>query len=179
VHLLGGRDIRSTDWHEVYDPESRTYAILENMRGSTPTQPFAGQRCHMGVVLVDGKIHAIAGRKDSYDFNTGLHTVYDPATAKWSIRRPLPTPRSGVSCACLDGRIMVFGGEAPGLVFETNEGYDPSTDRWETFAPMIVPRHGLHGATAAVVDGVVHVPGGAPITGGSVQGAYHDAFSFH
>ena len=179
VHLLGGRDIRSTDWHEVYDPETKTYAILENMRGSTPTQPFAGQRCHMGVVLVDGKIHAIAGRKDSYDFNTGLHTVYDPAAAKWSIRRPLPTPRSGVSCACLDGKILVFGGEAPGLVYEVNEGYDPRTDRWETYAPMIVPRHGLHGATAAVIDGVVHVPGGAPITGGSVQGAYHDAFSFH
>jgi hypothetical protein len=179
VHLLGGRDIRSTDWHEVYDPETRSYAILENMRGSTPTQPFAGQRCHMGVVLVDGKIHAIAGRKDSYDFNTGLHTVYDPQNGKWSIRRPLPTPRSGVSCACLDGKILVFGGEAPGLVYETNEGYDPRTDRWEAFAPMIVPRHGLHGATAAVIDGVVHVPGGAPITGGSVQGAYHDAFSFH
>ena len=43
---------------------------------------------------------------------------------------------------------------------------------------MPVPRHGLHGATAAVIDDMVYVPGGAPITGGSVQGAYHDAFTF-
>jgi N-acetylneuraminic acid mutarotase len=177
IHLLGGRDVRSTDWHEVYDPETRTYDVLDNMRGSTPTQPYAGQRCHMGVVVVNGRIHAIGGRKDSYDFNTGLHGVFDPATSKWSIRRPLPTPRSGVCSAYVGGRILVFGGEAPGLVFGANEGYDPQTDSWEVLAPMLVPRHGLHGATAAVIGNMVHVPGGAPITGGSVQGAYHDAFT--
>jgi len=178
VHLLGGRDIRSTDWHEVYDPETKAYENLDLMRGSTPTQPFGGQRCHMGAVVVDNKIHAIGGRKDSYDFNTGLHAVYDPATGKWSFRRPLPTPRSGLCCGYVGGKIVVFGGEAPGLVYETNEAYDPKTDRWETLAPMPVPRHGLHGATVAVVNDMVHVPGGAPITGGSVQGAYHDAFTF-
>jgi N-acetylneuraminic acid mutarotase len=91
----------------------------------------------------------------------------------------LPTPRSGLCCTYVGGKIVVFGGEAPGLVYEANEAYDPSKDQWETLAPMPVPRHGLHGATVAVVNDVVHVPGGAPITGGSVQSAYHDAFSFH
>jgi Kelch motif len=179
IHLLGGRDVRSTDWHEVFDPGTKTYEILDVMRGSTPTQPFGGQRCHMGVVVVGEKIHAIGGRKDSYDFNTGLHSVYDTRTNKWTFHRPLPTPRSGLSCAYFEGKILAFGGEAPGLVFSANEGYDPGTDRWEAFAPMIVPRHGLHGQTAAIVGDMVHVPGGAPITGGSVQGAYHDGFTFH
>ncbi len=178
IHLLGGRDIRSLDWHEVYDPKTGKYKILEGMRGSTPTQPFAGQRCHMGAVVVDGKIHAIGGRKDSYDFNTSLHSVYDPKTESWSFRRPLPTARSGVCAVYVSGRLIVFGGEAPGLVFAANEGYDPTADRWEILAPMPVPRHGLHGATAAVIGNNVHVPGGAPITGGSVQGAYHDVFTF-
>ena len=178
IHLIGGRDVRSLDWHEVFDPQAGTYTILEGMRGSTPTQPFAGQRCHMGVVVVDGRIHAIGGRKDSYDFNTSLHSVFDPKTGAWSFRRPLPTARSGLSAAFVADRIVVFGGEAPGLVFAANEGYDPATDRWETLAPMPVPRHGIHGATAAVIGGNVHVPGGAPITGGSVQGAYHDIFTF-
>jgi N-acetylneuraminic acid mutarotase len=179
IHLLGGRDVRSLDWHEVFDPLTGKYRILEGMRGSTPTQPFAGQRCHMGVVAVDGQIHAIGGRKDSYDFNTGLHAVYSPKSDGWSFRRPLPTPRSGVCSAYVSGKIVIFGGEAPGLVFAANEGYDPATDRWEILAPMPVPRHGLHGATTAVIDGMVHVPGGAPITGGSVQGAYHDAFTLN
>ncbi len=74
-------------------------------------------------------------------------------------------------------RIVVFGGEATGKVFGTNEAYDPKTDKWEALAPMKLPRHGLHGATVAVIGDMVHVPGGGPLPGGSVQGAYHDAFT--
>ena len=66
IHLLGGRDVRSVEWHEVYDPASNKYSDRAAMRGSTGTQPFVGQRDHMGVAVVDGKIHAIAGRMDSY-----------------------------------------------------------------------------------------------------------------
>lgn len=177
LHLLGGRNVRSLDWHEIYDPETKTYEILNDMRGSTPTQPFAGQRCHMGAVAVDGRIHCIGGRKDSYDFNTGLHSVFDPETREWTFRKKMPTARSGLCCVYVGGKILAFGGEAPGLVYEVNEAYDPATDQWETVAPMPVPRHGLHGATAAVIGDTVYVPGGAPVVGGSVQGAYHDAFT--
>ena len=115
----------------IFDPQTGKYEFLPPMRGSTPTQPFAGQRCHMGALVVEGKIHAIGGRKDSYDFNTGLHSVYDPEKESWSFRAPLPTPRSGVSCAYVGGKIFVFGGEAPGVVFAANEGYDLAADRWE------------------------------------------------
>ena len=176
IHLLGGRDVRSVEWHEIYDPATDKYTILAGMRGSTGTQPFVGQRDHMGVAVVDGRIHAIAGRMDSYDFNTGLNAVYDPKADGWSFRAPLPTPRSGVSAVYHKGRIVVFGGEATGKVFGTNEAYDPKTDTWEALAPMRVPRHGLHGATAAVIGDKIHVPGGGPVPGGSIQGAYHDAF---
>jgi len=177
VHLLGGRDVRSVEWHEIYDPATDKYQILAGMRGSTGTQPFVGQRDHMGVVVVDGLIHAIAGRMDSYDFNTSLNAVYDPKSDGWSFRAPLPTARSGVSAVYHKGRIIVFGGEATGKVFGTNEAYDPKTDSWEALTPMKLPRHGLHGATAAVIGDLVHVPGGGPVPGGSIQGAYHDAFS--
>ena len=177
IHLLGGRDVRSVEWHEVYDPATDKYEILDGMRGSTGTQPFVGQRDHMGVAVVDGKIHAIAGRMDSYDFNTTLHAVYDPKTDGWTFRAPLPTARSGVSAVYYRDRIVVFGGEATGKVFGTNEAYDPKTDKWEALAPMKLPRHGLHGATVAVIGDMVHVPGGGPVPGGSIQGAYHDAFT--
>src|SRR5262249_29457044 len=175
IHLLGGRDVRSVEWHEIYDPPTDKYQILAGMRGSTGTQPFVGQRDHMGVVAVGGRIHAIGGRMDSYDFNTGLNAVYDPKTDAWSFRAPLPTPRSGVSAVHINGRIVVFGGEATGKVFGTNEAYDPKADTWEQLTPMAIPRHGLHGATCAVIDNMVHVPGGGPVPGGQVQGAYHDA----
>ena len=128
IHLLGGRDVRSVEWHEVYDPATDKYSDRASMRGSTGTQPFVGQRDHMGVAVVDGKIHAIAGRMDSYDFNTSLNAVYDPKTDGWSFRAPLPTARSGPSCVYINGKIIVFGGEATGRVFGTNEAYDPKTD---------------------------------------------------
>jgi N-acetylneuraminic acid mutarotase len=128
------------------------------------------------VAVVDGKLHAIGGRMDSYDFNTSLNAVYDPKTDVWSFRAPLPTARSGPSCVYYKNKIVVFGGEATGRVFGTNEIYDPATDSWEAGTPMPVPRHGLHGATCALIDDKVHVPGGGPVPGGSVQGAYHDAF---
>jgi N-acetylneuraminic acid mutarotase len=148
------------------------------MKGSTGTQPFVGQRDHIGVAVVDGKIHAIAGRMDSYDFNTSLNAVYDPKADAWSFRAPLPTARSGPSCAYIGGKIVVFGGEATGRVFGTNELYDPNTDSWEAGTPMAIPRHGLHGSTCAVIGNMMHVPGGGPVPGGQVQGAYHDAFTF-
>jgi len=56
IHLLGGRDVRSVEWHEIYDPATDKYTILAGMRGSTGTQPFVGQRDHMGVAVVDGKM---------------------------------------------------------------------------------------------------------------------------
>jgi hypothetical protein len=177
IHLLGGRDVRSVEWHEVYDPKTDKYQILGGMRGSTGTQPFVGQRDHMGVTVVDGRIHAIGGRMDSYDFNTSLHAVYDPGTDSWSFRAPLPTPRSGVSAVLYRDKIVVFGGEATGRVFGTNESYDPKTDRWEALTPMVVPRHGLHGAGFALIGDMIHAPGGGPVPGGSIQGAYHDAFT--
>ncbi len=176
IHLLGGRDVRSVEWHEIYDPQRDKYTFLAGMRGSTGTQPFVGQRDHMGVAVVDGKIHAIGGRMDSYDFNTTLNAVYDPNTDAWTFRAPLPTARSGPSCAYVGGKIAVMGGEATGRVFGTNEIYDPATDTWEAGALMPVPRHGLHGGTCAVLGNAIHIPGGGPVPGGSVQGAYHDAF---
>ena len=93
IHLLGGRDVRSVEWHEVYDPATNKYSDRASMRGSTGTQPFVGQRDHMGVAVVDGKIHAIAGRMDSYDFNTSLNAVYDPQ------ERQLELPRAAADGA--------------------------------------------------------------------------------
>ena len=113
----------------------------------------------------------------NYSKRLGKDVEWDQKTDDWSFRAPLPTARSGVSAVYHGGKIVVFGGEATGKVFGTNEAYDPETDSWKALAPMKLPRHGLHGATAAVIGDLIHVPGGGPVPGGSIQGAYHDAFS--
>ena len=178
IHLLGGRDVRSVEWHEVYDPATNKYSERASMRGSTATQPFVGQRDHMGVAVVDGKIHAIAGRMDSYDFNTSLNAVYDPQSDSWSFRAPLPTARSGPSCVYIAARSWCSAARPPAACSAPTRPTIPRPIRWEALTPMALPRHGLHGATCAVIGNMVHVPGGGPVPGGSVQGAYHDAFTF-
>src|SRR5262249_8616294 len=60
----------------------------------------------------------------------------------------------------------------------------PNPEQWAR-SPYYDAREGaqrtrdlLRGATCAVIDNMVHVPGGGPVPGGQVQGAYHDAFTF-
>jgi hypothetical protein len=61
------------------------------------------------------------------------------------------------------GKIFCMGGEGSNRVFGQNEAYDPAT-----------PRHGLGAVT---IGDFIHVAGGGPIMGGSVQSAVHEAFT--
>jgi len=175
LHVIGGaiggeRGVgfegrRSVTLHEVYDPATDTWS----QRASLPER-----RDHLGLVVYDGKIHAIGGRLENFFNNTGRHDVYDPKTDRWSPRAPLPTPRSGFVAAVLDGYIVVIGGEGEKGVYDENEAYDPKTDRWFSLARMPTPRHGTG---AAVIGNVMYVPGGGPVRGGERRSDVHEAFT--
>jgi N-acetylneuraminic acid mutarotase len=114
---------------------------------------------------VAGKIYAIGGRVDGdYHRNLSVTEVYDPATDSWARVADLPTARSGIAAAEVDGRIYVFGGEGGDGTFHENEAYDPAHDTWKAMAPMPTARHGLG---SAVVDGRIYVLSGGPTPGGS------------
>lgn len=119
-------------------------------------------RDHVAAISVNGVIHVIGGRVDSFHTNSNLHHVYDPKTDKWSMRNPLPTARSGHGAGVLDGKIFIMGGEGTNRVFGQNEAYDLQKDTWEQYAPMITPRHGL-GATT--LGSWIHVAGGGAVMG--------------
>ena len=179
IHLLGGRDVRSVEWHEVYDPATDKYSDRASMRGSTGTQPFVGQRDHMGVAVVDGKIHAIAGRMDCYDFNTGAERRLR------SEDRRLVLPRAAADAAqrarpasISTARSWCSAAKRPARCSAPMKSTTRRPTAGKPLTPMAIPRHGLHGATCAVIGNMVHVPGGGPVPGGQVQGAYHDAFTF-
>ncbi len=82
-----------------------------------------------------------------------------PQTAGvWQQRAPLPTPRSEVASAVLDGRIYVIGGYiAQGSASTVVEVYDATADRWQRLGDLPAPRD--H-AMAAALDGRVYVFGG-------------------
>lgn len=83
----------------------------------------------------------------------------------------MPTGRSGIAGAVVDGHLYVFGGEGnpnnPQGVFPENEVYDPETNTWKSLASMPTPRHGIG---AAVIDKKIFIPGGAPVQGFGITG---------
>lgn len=170
LHAIGGAvgdtfdTKRSVDWHLVYDPQADRW---------TRAAPLPTGRDHVGAVAVQGRIHVIGGRVDSFHTNSNLHHSYDPRADKWTQRNPLPTARSGHGAVLVGTRIFVMGGEGTNRVFGQNEAYDVAQDRWEQFAPMRTPRHGLG---AAAIGETVYVAGGGPVMGGGVQSAVHEAF---
>jgi hypothetical protein len=116
---------------------------------------------------------AIGGRRDgSYARNLAMNEAYDPATDRWEERTSMPTARSGIAAAILDGRIFVFGGEAPSETFSQVEAYDPRTNKWSVYARMPTARHGL-GAVA--VGKSIYVIAGGPTPGASASEA-NEAF---
>ena len=79
----------------------------------------------------------------------------------------MPTARSGIAAAVIDGEILIFGGEAPSGTFDEVEGYDPEADSWTGYASMPTARHGL-GVT--VVTGRAYVISGGTWPGGTRPG---------
>jgi N-acetylneuraminic acid mutarotase len=118
---------------------------------------------------VDERLYAIGGRVDgSYSRNLATNEAYDPATDRWQPRAPLPMARSGIAAAVHDGRIFVFGGEAPSGTFNQVEAYEAKSNGWSTHAPMPTARHGLGAVT---VGGRIYVISGGPTPGASSSAA--------
>src|SRR5439155_24608062 len=86
----------------------------------------------------------------------------------WRSLAPLPTPRSEVGAAEVNGLIYVVGGfDAAGFA---NEAYDPRADSWSARAPLPRP---LNHPAAAGLNGKLYVVGGADNqTGRSVASLY-------
>lgn len=164
IHAVGGRDQRSVDWHEAYDPASDSWHTLA---------PVPGPRDHTAAVVVDGMISVVGGRMDTFDFNTGMHVVYDPKADGWQERAPMPTPRSGHGGVLYRDRLFCMGGEGTRRVFGQVEAYDPKADSWQAHAVMPTPRHGMG---AAVIGDAIHVAGGGPMNGGAFQSSVHEVF---
>ncbi len=106
--------------HEIYDPKTGKWA-------QGPTVPGPA-RDHLGVAVVDGKIHLFGGRVADVVDNLDRHDVYDSKTNQWTTAAPLPNPRSSGAYTVLDGLILYAGGECkPGGQPFTPNTYDDVT----------------------------------------------------
>ena len=157
IHVAGGNDRGSIRAHDVYDPGRDTW---------TSRAPLPVGRDHMALVAdpAQARLYAFGGRIGTYAHNTGYADAYDPATDTWSELSPMPTARSGIAAALLDGQIYVIGGESPRGAFTQVEAYDPAANRWSQGAPLPQGRHGTGAVTAG---GALYLPAGGAVNGGS------------
>jgi N-acetylneuraminic acid mutarotase len=81
------------------------------------------------------------------------------AEDSWVTLEPMPTARSGLGVAVVDGKIYAIGGVSAGWdAVDINEVYNPLTDTWETKKP--VPKI-VMGFGIAVCNNRIHVIGGS------------------
>ena len=183
IHAIGGRSsekvvkvstpgrpdmlvgIGTVTTHEVYDLAAGRWSQGRPLPGPS--------RDHMGIAVLDGKIHVFGGRINDYSDMLDRHDVYDPVTDTWTSAAALPRPRSAGASAVLNGLVIYAGGECkPGgqpfsaNAFEDVSAYDLTTDSWSALAPLPRARHAFGGAT---VSGRAYFAGGSLVCGGGVS----------
>jgi len=94
------------------------------------------------------------------------------ATAKstedsWTILAEMPTGRTGLGVATVDGRIFAIGGTVDSRFTNINEMYDPKTDTWIKKTSMPTPRSNFG---VAVYQNKIFIFGGYGYIYGSVPG---------
>lgn len=134
------------------------------------------RRDHLGVAVLEGRLHAVGGRTDGRDFRLTAHEVYDPASGRWSRAAPLPTGRSGHAVAATGRCLYALGGEGStrqGGMFGEVERYDARAGTWTTLSPMPQARHGM----GAVTLGARLLLSGGGVVAGLGPTAANEAFT--
>jgi N-acetylneuraminic acid mutarotase len=170
IYVAGGRPPRGNDF-AVYDPAADEWAVLPDL----PTG-----RNHLAVDAIGGKLYVAGGRFESGVGGpmTAVLEIFDPGTGQWTTGAPMLTPRAGVTAITAFGCLYVIGGEgnmlSPLGIFDQTDAYDPRSNSWHRLTRMRTPTHGL--TRAAILDGRIHVPGGAISLGGETGSTLHQVY---
>lgn len=138
-----------------YDPVRDAWRT----RAAIPTP-----RDHLAAAVLEGRVCAIAGRRQSLSANLATFECYDPARDAWEALPPAPTARGGVGAATIGRRLVLVGGEQPSGTFREVEVYDAATRAWSRLWDLPTPRHGV--GVVAVGSSLLVLTGG-PTPGGS------------
>lgn len=168
LYYFGGTNrARTQDTGDLY--------ILDIAGGATSWQegaPLPNPRNHLGSVVLNGKIYAVAGQHEHDGQLTTQNDVhsYDPTTNTWTEVASLPRALSHISDSTfvMGGRIIVVGGEYDHLKAVDNVfSYDPVADSWTPLTPLPIAR------MSTVAD---YISGEVIVAGGSGGGRGADTF---
>jgi DNA-binding CsgD family transcriptional regulator/N-acetylneuraminic acid mutarotase len=81
---------------------------------------------------------------------------------RWVSRAQMPTPRERLAVVIYGDKIYAIAGDTASGVTGVVEIYDPGDNSWRVGAPKLTPASNV---AAAVVDGLIYVPGGYTAAG--------------
>ena len=125
------------------------------------TEKMSGVRGRLCTTLVGDKIYAIGGSDGKRELSSVevLHLSKDPH--RWEkLEAAMPTPRSCLGAAVLDGVVYVVGGEHYSVPLKTAEAFDTASRTWRTLSPTNIARSDV--AVAACAGKVYAIGGRAP-----------------
>ena len=138
IHLLGG--VHGRDWtdpvdfHQVYDPTSDSWSLLEPI-----PDPCWGIGWGMSAVY-GGQIYLFGGGSGPGLEGSARAWVYDPIIDAWSRLSDMPVERINGAAVTVGDYIYIFGGHRlhtpPADELISVYKYDPSTDTYERVANM-------------------------------------------
>ena len=172
LYAIGGDATALYDNRGIYDPQGNVAtneAYNPKTNSWTTESPMPTARDHLTSAVINGNIFVLGGRQPGDGFmykNLDTNEMYDTRHDKWVSLEPVPTDRSGLASATVNGSIFVFGGESTERTYDNNEKYDPQSNSWTDELPMLTPRHGL---AAASIEDKIYVIAGGPKPGGSVD----------
>jgi len=82
--------------------------------------------------------------------------------SRWVSQAQMPTPRERLAVVTHGDKIYAIAGDTPSGVTGVVEIYDPGDKSWQVGAPKLTPASNV---AAAVVDGLIYVPGGYTAAG--------------
>ena len=145
---------------EAYDPAEDSWRTVA---------PLPEPRVSAGSAAVGGKIYVMGGQTRSWWSATPVASVaiYDPQTNTWSKGADMPTPRTAMGVAAIDGLIYAAGGNNYDLGIGSSnivERYDPAANQWSRVADLPEAREFL---AAVALKGKLYAIGGMPNEDGS------------
>jgi N-acetylneuraminic acid mutarotase len=129
-------------------------------------EPLLSMREQHGSVRIGDDTYIVGGRQGNLAYALDTLDVFRGRNDQWERWESMENRRSGAGVVAYDGKIYVFGGEAPTVTFDAVEAYDPETRKWSVLESMPTARHGMG---VAEVDGRMFLIGGGIHPGISVS----------
>lgn len=114
----------------AYDPAADTWTT----KAAVPIPQDISNLNSFAVAGGSSRLYVLGGNgaeNYTYTLQNTLY-AYDPHTNSWSIRAPMPTPRSDLGAAVLGDLLYAVGGYNAGGQYDVVEVYDPRTNSWQS-----------------------------------------------